>query len=66
MEDLNSMVKYKINLIFNDKAKSLNDILTKTLKIELEKKFKTTCKIPNLELPFMHTHYSQKEGSSNK
>lgn len=60
------MVKYKINLIFDDKTKSLNDILTEVLKIELEKKFKTTCKIPNLEPPFIHTHYSQREGSSNK
>lgn len=60
------MVKYKINLMFNESNKSLNDILIEVLKIELEKKFKATCKISGSELSFMHTHYSQSEGSGNE
>lgn len=39
---LNSMVKYKINLKFNDASKSLNEIITEVLKIELQKKFNIT------------------------
>lgn len=31
------MVKYKINLLFNENGKSLNETLTNILKIELEK-----------------------------
>ncbi len=31
------MVKYKVNLIFKENGKSLNEILTRLLKIELEK-----------------------------
>lgn len=49
------MVKYKINIKFNDKGKSLNEKLTNVLKMELEKKIK-----------YINTHYSQKEGSSEK
>ncbi len=50
------MVKYKVNLLFKDTFKSLNDIITEVLKIELQKKLNVTCN---------HTHYSQMEGSSN-
>ena len=32
------MVKYKVNLKFKDASISLNEIVTKVLKIELEKK----------------------------
>ena len=59
------MVKYKVNLKFKDTGKSLNEIITEVLKIELQKKINKTCNILNLELPFNHTHYSQMEGSSN-
>ncbi len=31
------MVKYKVNLIFKENSKSLNEIITNLLKIELEK-----------------------------
>ncbi len=59
------MVKYKVNLIFKDTSKSLNEIITEVLKIQLQKKFVMTCNIYNRELPCNHTHYSQVEGSSN-
>ena len=59
------MVKYKVNLKFKDTSKSLNEIITEVLKIELQKKLNMTCNISNRELPCNHTHYSQVEGSSN-
>ena len=59
------MVKYKVNLKFKENGKSLNETITNVLKIELEKGINTTCNILKKELPFMHTHYSQNEGSSN-
>ena len=59
------MVKYKVNLMFKDTSKSLNEIITEILKIELQKKLNVTCNISNRELPCNHTHYSQTEGSSN-
>ena len=65
MEVPNSMVKYKVNLKFKDTSKSLNEIITGVLKIELQKKLNMTCNYLNRELPCNHTHYSQVEGSSN-
>ncbi len=59
------MVKYKVNLKFKDTSKSLNEIITKVLKLELQKKFNMTCNYLNKELPCSHTHYSQVEGSNN-
>ena len=59
------MVKYKVNLKFKDTSKSLNEIITGVLKIELQKKLNMTCNYLNRELPCNHTHYSQVEGSSN-
>ena len=59
------MVKYKVNLKFKDTSKSLNEIITEVLKIELQKKLNMTCNCLNRELPCNHTHYSQMEGSSN-
>ena len=59
------MVKFKVNLKFKDNGKSLNELITEVLKIELEKKINTTCNILKKDLPFKHTHYSQSEGSSN-
>jgi len=59
------MVKYKINLKFKDTGKSLNEIITEVLKIELQKKINMTCNILKRELPWNHTHYSHIEGSSN-
>ena len=59
------MVKYKVNLKFKDNGKSLNEIITEVLKIELQKKLNTTCNIIKRVLPSNHSHYSQVEGSSN-
>ena len=59
------MVKYKVNLKFKDTGKSLNEIITEVLKIEIQKKIYMTCNILKRELPFNHTHYSQSEGSGN-
>lgn len=39
------MVKYKVNLKFKDNGKSLNEIITEVLKIELQKKINMTCNI---------------------
>ena len=59
------MVKYKVNLKFKDTSKSLNEIITEVLKIELQKRLNMTCNYLNRELPCNHNHYSQVEGSSN-
>ena len=59
------MVKYTVNLKFKDTGKSLNEIITEVLKIELQKKINMTCNILKRELPCNHIHYSQMEGSSN-
>lgn len=59
------MVKYKVNLKFKDTSKSLNEIITEVLKIELQKRLNMTYNYLNRELPCNHTHYSQVEGSSN-
>ncbi|MGN1267998.1 MAG: hypothetical protein ACI4U0_00620 [Candidatus Aphodocola sp.] len=60
------MVKYKVNIKFKDTEKSLNEIITGVLKIELNKKFNITCNIKNEEVTCDYTHYSQKEGSRNQ
>ncbi len=59
------MVKYKVNLRFKENGKSLNELITEVLKIELNKKINETCNFIKKELTFNHTHYSQSEGSSN-
>ena len=37
------MVKYNVNLKFKDEGKSLNEIITEVLKIEIKKQFMMTC-----------------------
>ena len=59
------MVKYKVNIKFKKNEKSLNELVTEVLKIELQKKLNMTCNYKNYELPCNHTHYSRVEGSSN-
>ena len=59
------MVKYKVNLKFKENGKSLNEIITEVLKIEIKKQFIMTCNNLKVELQCNHTHYSQVEGSSN-
>ncbi len=58
------MVKYNVNLKFKENGKSLNEIITNVIKIELEKQY-TTCNILNKEVLFKHTHYFQSERSMN-
>ena len=58
------MVKYKVNLKFKENGKSLNEIITNVLKIEIEKQY-MTCNILNKEVPCGSTHYSQSERSMN-
>ena len=59
------MVKYKVNLKFKDTTKSLNEIVTEVLKMELANMLNMTCNYKNYELPCNRIHYSQMEGSSN-
>lgn len=59
------MVKYKVNLKFKEGGKSLNELITEVLKIELNKKINETCNILKKELTLESTHYSQNEGSNN-
>ena len=59
------MGKYKVNLKFKDTSKSLNEIITEVLKIELQKKLNIAYNYLDRELPCNHTHYPQSEGSSN-
>lgn len=59
------MVKYKVNLRFKENGKSLNELITEVLKIELNKKINETCNFIKKELTFNRTHYSQGERSSN-
>ncbi len=49
------MVKYKVNLKFKENGKSLNDIITNCLKIELEKQY-MTCNILNNKASLETTH----------
>ena len=37
------MAKYNVNLKFKDEGKSLNEIITEVLKIEIKKQFMMTC-----------------------
>ena len=60
------MVKYKVNLKFKENGKSLNEIITDVLKIELEKTTNITCPNSKMEYPFKHTHYSQSERGMNQ
>ena len=59
------MVKYKVNLKFKEDGKSLNEIITKGLKIELNKKINEAHNFKKKDLTFRSIHYSQNEGSSN-
>ena len=58
------MVKCKVNLKFKDTSKSLNELISEVLKIELQNILNMTRNYLNRELQCNYTHYSQ-EGSSN-
>ena len=60
------MVKYKVNLKFKENGKSLNEIITDVLKIELEKITNITCNNSKMGFPFKHTYYSQNERGMNQ
>jgi hypothetical protein len=62
MEGINSMVKYKVNLKFKEDGKSLNEIITEILKIELNKIVNNNL---SNEIISSCIHYSQNEGNSN-
>ena len=55
------MVKYKVNLKFKENGKSLNELITNVLKIELEKHINMTCNVLNNKAPFKPTHYFKSE-----
>lgn len=56
------MVQYKVHLKFQDNGKSFNEIITKALKMELQKKIDRTRNLSKKEPPC--THDSQMERSS--
>lgn len=56
------MVKYNINLKFKEDGKSLNEIITDVLKIELEKKNYATCNILNREEQLRNTNHFERKG----
>lgn len=58
------MAKYKINLKFKDTFKSLNELITEVLKIELQKKLNMNHNIINKKTLDDHTCYSQVKWSN--
>lgn len=59
------MVNYKVNLKFKEGGKSLNELITEVLKIELNKKTNDTYNILKNEVLLGTNYYSQSEGSNN-
>ncbi len=59
------MVEYKVNLRFQEYGKSLNELLTNVLKIELEKYINMTYDVLNRKKPFKLIHDSENEESTN-
>ena len=53
------MAKYKVNIVFKDSDKSLNQIITEVLKIELQSKFYS---IVPIKTNTNNTHYSRLKG----
>lgn len=54
------MNKYKINIIYNDSGPNINDILVKTLKIEISKNLKNMILIQDKNvLPLNSTYLSR-------
>lgn len=58
------MAKYKVNLKFKDTFKSLNELITEVLKIELQKKLNMNHNIINKKTLDDHTCYSQVKWSN--
>ena len=61
----NSMVKYKVNLKFKENGKSLNEIVTNVLRIELEKNIFMTSKNSKIDVSTEYIRDSQSERSRN-
>ena len=59
------MVNYKVNLKFQDNAKSLNEVITEVLKMEFKQRFNITCDKFRIILPSENKHYSQEKGRIN-
>ncbi len=59
------MVNYKINLIFKDSGESLNEVITKALKKDIQIKTNMVCKNFKGYVSSNYTHYSQDERSMN-
>ena len=58
------MAKYKVNLKFKDTFKSLNELITEVLKIELQKKLNMNHNIIKKKTLDDHTCYSQVKWSN--
>lgn len=59
------MAKYNVNLIFKDASITLNEVITRVLKMELQNKFNMTCNYLDEKILDSHIHYSQVEVSNN-
>ncbi len=59
------MVKYKVNLKFKENGKSLNEIVTNVLRIELEKNIFMTSKNSKIDVSTEYIRDSQSERSRN-
>ena len=59
------MVKYKVNLKFKENGKSLNEIVTNVLRIELEKNIFMTSKNSKIDVSTEYVRDSQSERSRN-
>lgn len=55
------MNKYKINIIYNDSGPNINDILIKTLKIEISKKLKNMILLQGKNVLLLNSTYLSRE-----
>lgn len=55
------MNKYKINIIYNDSGPNINDILIKTLKIEISKNLKNMILIQDKNVLLLNSAYLSRE-----
>ena len=55
------MNKYKINIIYNDSGPNINDILIKTLKIEISKNLKNMILIQDKNVLLLNSTYLSRE-----
>lgn len=55
------MNKYKINIIYNDSGPNINDILIKTLKIEISKNLKNMILLQGKNVLLLNSTYLSRE-----